>query len=820
MRASAGTESSSQVINDSNTGPPSEYSVLEAMATSSRSVVYRGKRMSDGATVVLKSFNQGESTSQQRRELELELQTLRQLSSPGVLRGYEVCDVGGLPTLVLEHFGGEALKTPPQGWALEDCLRIGIQAARALGHIHERGIVHNDVKPSNLLLNPSTQELKFIDFHLASGRASASASEPETRQLEGSLPYLSPERTGRMNRQPDYRADYYSLGVTLFQLAAGQLPFHAADPLGWAHAHLSKQAPLLSELKPAIPRAFAELVAKLMAKNPDERYQSSRGLLADLETCANAWSTDRRIPQFSLGSRDVSPRFEVSRELVGRDADAEALQAVFDQVRASHTHLLLLSGAPGVGKSSILGKLARSASDAGAFFLTSTCDQRHENVPYSALVHSLQSLIAQLLTQSDTRLLDWKQRLITGLGSNVAVMCDLVPALAQIVGAHPAAIELSPSETQHRLEHVLQEFVKVFARKEHPLVIAIDDSHSMDASTAEALSALLTSSEVHHVMVVAVFRDGEVGPSQAVSRLREKVGQTPGIVRELEMKPLDEPAVAHLVAASLHVSVAEATELAALIHEKTAGNPFFIGELLASLHRQGILQLDWEQGRWRYDIERARACQASDNVGALMAERIERMSPPARELLAAASCFGTSFELPALCSVLELEPEAAEPLLWEAATERLVLPTAEPVEERSTSRVAGYLFQHARVRQAAYARLTDAERVRIHRRIGERLRTEASGDTSQDRVFDILHHLNLGRSLLTEPRERLDLAELNLKATQRALRTAAFADRRKPCRDRHRAGGDCRACPRSGARVQSLVCTRRGDVSSGRSGSR
>ena len=278
-----------------------------------------------------------------------------------------------------------------------------------------------------------------------------------------------------MNRQPDYRADYYSLGVTLFQLAAGQLPFHAADPLGWAHAHLSKQAPLLSELRPAIPRVFAELVAKLMAKNPDERYQSSRGLIADLETCANAWSTDRRIPQFSLGSRDISPRFEVSRELVGRDAEPGFASCVRPSPRVAHSPAApvwctrdgqvldsrqarpLRFRRRGILPHQHVRSTARKCAvfSAGALAAKSDCTTAHE---------------------SDTRLLEWNQRLIAGLGSNVAVMCDLAPALAQIVGAHPAAIELSPSETQHRLEHVLREFVKVFARKEHPLVIAIDDS--------------------------------------------------------------------------------------------------------------------------------------------------------------------------------------------------------------------------------------------------------------------------------------------------------------------------------------------------------
>ena len=744
----------------------SAFTVLETLATSPRALLRRARRSSDGASVVLKSFHQPETSPQQRAVLETELELLFQLSGPGIPQAHEMHELHGQLVLVLEDFAGQGLPLTPGGLPIESCLTSAVSAARALASVHDAGFVHNDIRPANFLLNRATNELKLVDFQLAS-RADSESDGSASMDHEASLPYVSPERTGRMNRKPDQRADLYSLGVTLFQIATGQLPFSASDLIGWTHAHLSRQAPLANELRPEIPAVLARAIAKLLAKNPDERYQSCRGLLADLEQMQQSWAASRAIPDFRLGSRDLSRELETSRELVGRDAELESARALLYDAAAGARRLLLISGAAGVGKSSLLAALPARAAEHRAFFLLGSFEQRERNVPYSALSAALRQLIAELLSRPESSLAQYRQRVLAALGQNAGVMCELLPELERVLGRVPSAPAANANETQHRLKHALRELVKVFARDEHPLVLALDDCQRMDASTAEALGALLTAADVRHLLVVLSFRDDALSPEHPLTKLSEAVAGH----AQLTLRPLDGAAVTGIVARTLRVGAEEVAPFAQLVREKTDGNPFFIAELLASFERQGVLTLDAEHGRWRWDLERAQSAQVSDNVAALMADRIARLSPAARRALSTAACFDNEFELGAVARALDSEEADTAILLDEAVGERLIRPL--PGSGRYGASLLRYAFQHARVRDAAYGALERGERLRVHQRIGERL-AKLHGDEPREHLFELLHHQNLARENITTMDGRRALARLNLAAAERASGTAAF----------------------------------------------
>ncbi|MEO6599655.1 MAG: AAA family ATPase, partial [Polyangiaceae bacterium] len=554
---------------------PTIYSIVETVAVSSRTVLRRARNDSDGTIVLVESLKGG-SVAQQRQGLERERDLLSQLAAPGLLRARELGEIEGQLVLFFDDFAGLPMSPPEGGMEVGWCLELALQTVRALAELHDHGMIHNELRPENLLVNREAGLLKLVNLQQVSSRMAGVAA----LEGSGSLAYIAPERTGRVNRRSDHRADYYALGVTLFQMLTGKLPFSASDALGWAHAHLSKQAPLVSDLRPEVPQVLAQFVAKLLAKNPDDRYQGSHGLLADLVTLSEAWTQAGAIPAFELGVRDISREFELGRDVVGRDAELAASAAIVEEVRAGATRLLLVSGAAGVGKSALFGELSKRLRDRSRHWLSGAFDKQARNIPFSGLTQALRGLVSDVLSRSEADLGDTKQQLISALGTNARVMVDLLPDLARILGPQPAVAQLNPLETQHRLHHVLLAFVSVFARVDEPVVLAFDDCQWVDASTAEALSTLLTSPDLKHVMVLAAYRDAEISATHPLAKLRQLVQRlAPERAESLELKPLDPPAIAHWVADTFRTSVSEVRELSELLHRKTDGNPFFVGEL-------------------------------------------------------------------------------------------------------------------------------------------------------------------------------------------------------------------------------------------------
>jgi predicted ATPase/HPt (histidine-containing phosphotransfer) domain-containing protein/PAS domain-containing protein len=760
------------------------YAVGETIARSGRTIVRRARRVADGLSVVIKTPAREYPTVRDLSQLEFEHRILNKVAMPGVVHAIELEREQGRLALVLEDFGGEPLASGQM--TLGHFFTTACEIARLLGEVHAKNVIHKDVNPKNVLMNPSTRVIKLIDFSLASELNREHLDLAPTTQLEGTLPYVSPEQTGRMNRDLDYRTDYYSLGVTLFELLTGKLPFTAPDVLGYVHCHISKPAPDPRELRPEVPEGVARIVAKLMAKNPDERYQSTRGLLQDLERCQRQWDETGTVPEFTLGTADVSERFQVSQKIVGREGEAAAMLSMFDAACRGPAALLLVAGYSGVGKSSLIREIHKPVVDKRATFIEGKFDQLERHSPYGVFIQALRGFVKQVLAEPEEHLLSWRQRLVAALGANGNVLVNLVPELEQVIGPQPAVPDLPAREAQGRTQRVFRDFIKALATGEHPLVIFFDDLQWTDDSTPQLLVDLLCDEELRHLLVIGAYRDNEVPEDHPLrAAIADLTAKRPSALRQMQLQALSEAALNELVSETLHCDPSASRPLAARLFQKTAGNPFFLNEALGQLHREGAVRFATEQGRWTWDDDKVSRAAVSHNVADLMVHRLRRLPSETVDCLRLASCLGGEFDLFALVRIAAKPAEEVGAAMWKAVEERLVLPQGDGhrlVVGRSLAEGVAlgdlsvrYQFAHDRVQQAIYSLLDEDARAGIHLRVGRLILQDTPHAERSAKVFDFIDHMNLGRRLVTRAEDRRDLADLNQMAGERARRAAAYA---------------------------------------------
>jgi predicted ATPase/HPt (histidine-containing phosphotransfer) domain-containing protein len=750
------------------------YEVTDTVAVLQRSIWRRARDMTSGSSVMLHSLRSG--LAEPRHALQLELQRWRRIGSLRIEN--EPREVDGQLSLVVEDFRGAPLTIPANGLPLDVCLELALGMSRLLQRLHESGLFHEDVSPGSFVVDIETRRVEFADLLAVSEASSADTGS----EFAPSLAHVAPERTGRLNRRADHRADYYSLGITLFQMLTGRLPFVAHDAIGWAHAHVSKCAPLVTEIMPDVPPVIAQLVSKLLAKDPDERYQSGHGLLSDLITLTESQRRTAALPALVLGRYDVSGQFLVSREIAGRQTELGRLDGALDDVRSGRTRLVLMPGALGIGKSAVIAQFVRRHAGTPLRLLSTAFEERAQAVPLSGLTQALRELAADLLVLPEVELDEPRRRVSAALGHSADIMAELVPTLACVTGPSASIVPLNPIEARRRIQHVFVSFISVFATPERPLAFVLDDCQWLDAASAELLSTLLTSPDSGHVMVLAAFRGNEASDVPALQKMQDALEQANEVVVTVPLAPLSSDEVAEIVSRSLRAPAAEVRQFAEIVTRKTDGNPFFVGQLLGSLQRQGILRLDIERGCWSADLERAEVHPACDNVGTLMADRLERVSPDAARLLAAAACFGMRFDLETLREVLDTPLQVCFELVHSALSHRLLSEVAASASEerpseapRSSRASSAFMFEHSLVQQAALSRLSDAERVAVHARIGRILRQRLSSEAAASEIFVLLHHLNAARGGIVDLAERLDLVELNWAASNQALQSGAWS---------------------------------------------
>ncbi|MEP6490491.1 AAA family ATPase [Microcoleus vaginatus] len=812
------------------------YRAIEQLYSGSRTLVYRGFSESDNQPVVIKLLKSEYPTFSELVQFRNQYTIAKNIENSGIVKHLSLEVYRNGFALVMEDFGGISLAEyiTNDAWnlkekitnSLEKFLQIALKICSCLESIYNNKVIHKDIKPQNIIINPKTQEVKIIDFSISSLLPRENPEIKNPNILEGTLAYMSPEQTGRMNRGIDYRTDFYSLGVTFYELLTGQLPFQSNEPMELVHSHIARQPIHPIALNPAIPQVLNDIVLKLMAKTAEARYQTVSGIKHDLEKCLKEYSERGTIQLFELGSRDIPERFVIPEKLYGRETEVSALLAAFHRVACPQensatadfevspssspepqkfppratTEIMLVAGFSGIGKTAVVNEVHKPIVQQRGYFIKGKFDQFRRDIPFSAWVQALQSFLQQLLTESVTQVQQWQAQILSALGDKAQVIIDVIPELELLIGKQPAVQELEPNPAQNCFNLLFQKFIRVFATKNHPLVIFLDDLQWADSASLKLMQLLLGESEGQHLLLIGAYRDNEVSSVHPLMLTLSEIRNLPNrsidrpapIINQITLAPLSKIDLNRLVADALSCPPSRSISLTELIFQKTKGNPFFSNQFLRKLHEDKLIYFDFtpldgrERGGWQCDITKIRELAVSDDVVEFMANQLQKLPLNTQNILKIAACIGSQFDLETLAVVCEKSPIDTAADLWKALQEGLILPQSEVYKffagdgESAPLAVAdcqlpSYKFLHDRVQQASYSLIPDEAKQSTHLKIGRLLLSNTPDDEKEDRIFDIVNHLNIGVELIVDRTERNQLASLNLIAGCKAKNSTAYA---------------------------------------------
>ncbi|MDI9636474.1 AAA family ATPase [Geitlerinema splendidum] len=760
------------------------YTIVEQLYRGSRTAVYRAVQTVQQRPTIVKVLQREYPSFGELVQFRNQYTIAKNLPIPGIVQPLSLEPFGSGYALVMDDWGGISLGKYIQQQPLNfaEVLAIAIQLADILHALHHHRVIHKDIKPANILIHPESKQVKLIDFSIASLLPKETQEIQNPNTLEGTLAYLAPEQTGRMNRGIDYRSDFYSLGVTLYQLLTGTLPYSSDDPLELVHCHIAKVALPIHQIEPDIPEMVGKIVAKLMAKNAEDRYQSALGLKHDLTECLTQWETTGAIAPFILAQRDLSDRFLIPEKLYGREREVHTLLEAFERVARGTSELMLVAGFSGIGKTAVVNEVHKPIVKQRGYFIKGKFDQFNRNIPLFAFVQVFRDLIGQLLCESDRQLAQWKAQILAAVGESGQVLMEAIPELEQIIGPQPPAPELSGNEAQNRFNLLFQKFIEVFTTADHPLVMFLDDLQWADSASLEFLKLLID--DRGYLLILGAYRDNEVSPVHPLILTVEEIKKAQVIVNTIALSPLQLEDINCLVADTLNCSAQLAQPLTQLIERKTQGNPFFITQFLKALHGEGYIAFNGDRRYWECDMAQISPLALTDDVVEFMAVQLQKLPPETLEILKLAACVGNQFDLITLAIVAEQSPIDTATALWTALQEGFILPTNQVYKffhgnlcDRSESEEAvnpTYRFLHDRIQQAAYLLIPEDSRSSIHYQMGRLLLTHFSATAQEERLFEIVGHLNAGSSLILKVTERLDLAQLNLMAGRKAISSTAY----------------------------------------------
>ncbi len=763
------------------------YTISEQLYAGSKTVVYRAIQISQQRSVIIKILRQEYPSFSDLVLFRNQYIITKNLDIPGIVRPVSLEPYQNGYALVMEDSGKISLRQycQHQSLTLTDILEIARAMANILHYLHEHRVIHKDIKPSNILIHPDTQEIELIDFSIAS----LLPKEPQAMQnpnlLEGTLAYLAPEQTGRMNRGIDYRTDFYSLGVTLYELLTRQLPFLSNDPLEVVYSHIAKNPIPLDQINQTIPPVLSDLILKLMAKNAEERYQSALGLKYDIEQCQQQLERCGEIVRFKLGERDLCDRFMIPEKLYSREKEVQTLLNAFERISNGKTELILVAGAAGIGKTAVVNEVYKPITKQKGYFIKGKFDQFNSNIPLSAIAQALGDLMEQLLSESDSKIHQWRSQILAALGENGQALIEVIPELEKIIGKQPPIIELSGSASQNRFNLLFKNFLYTVATSIHPLVIFLDDLQWADQASLTIIELLMTDNQNSYLLLIGAYRDQSVTPTHPLMQTVSKMKKLGLALETITLDPLTSENINQLIADTLNCSEELAQPLTELIHQKAQGNPFFTNQFLKFLYTEDLIKFERKLGNWQCDLRGVRSLTISDNVVEFIAFQLQKLPQKTQKLMQIAAVIGNQFDWETLAVVCEQSPLEITANLWTSLQEGFILPTTQiynfsysqiPEElPRTNDILVSYHFIHDRVQQAAYSLIAPAEKSATHLKIGQLLLEGTPPEQQEEKLFAIVNQLNQGRELLVNENQRQELAQLNLRVGRKAQTATAYS---------------------------------------------
>ena len=733
---------------------------------SQKSKVFHRKEKDSGKEFAVKVLNYEFPTPEDISQFFNEFDIISGLELDGIRNAVQKARENNRHVLIIEWVDGLSLKERFVGKQddLVDVLHIAIAMAESLAEIHSHQIIDKDITPYNFVVDLQERKVRLIDFGISTNLNLKQPYIGNPERIEGTLAYVSPEQTGRMNRTVDYRTDLYSLGVTIYEMLTGQVPFTGSDAVETVHAHIAQIPSPVDRINPKVPKVLSDIVMKLLSKSADDRYQSALGLKHDLEQCLEAIESGDEPEPFPLGGEDHSSVFRLPQRLYGREGEVREILDLFETCAEGSRQLLLVGGYSGTGKTSLVHEVHKPITARRGFFCSGKFDQFQRATPYFAFLEALRELVDTLLTFEEKVLAPIRESLEEALGEEGKVLTNVLPKLEHIIGEQPPIPEVGGAEAQNRFHYVFRKFIHVLCSRDHPLVIFIDDLQWADSASLDLLHLLMTDAESSHLLLICAYRSNEVSATHPFIRTVDEIRESGLQPEAIEVGNLLREDMGALLSDTLNAEPERVEKITDLVLEKTDGNAFFATEFLKSLAEERLLEFDFGSKTWKWDSEKIRQKSIAENVVDLMAEKVNRLSDRSKEVLQVAACVGNRFDVQSIGWAIDEEEEVMEESLREPLQEGLILPLGQ----------TDFKFSHDRIQQAVYSMVSEENREQIHLKIGRALESHLSEDERGERIFDIVNQSNKASSLLGSNEERIEMASMNLRAGSKAKLNSAF----------------------------------------------